>query len=189
MPITSANLTASVLAGLAGTGMTGTAVPTLASGIGQGVAAWVKTLTVLTVDVGTGGAGTGILPWLVPQPLLLGNMLAGYAANQHLGLMAPREATGVATGLALGFAQGLMTTTHPTVGTGTGVVKIVGPVAFPFLIASFSGVNIKGVAAAQKANAISQALAQTLAVFTLVIPIVGSAAPYGSSGVGTGRVI
>lgn len=190
MPITPANLTASVLAGLAGSGFTGQLLPTLASGVGNGVAQWVGALTVVTTDVGTGGAGTGILPWLVPQPVLTANMLAAYAANAHVGMNAAQEATGIATGLAIGFAQGLITTTHPTVGTGAGtVLKITGAPAISFLLAGFASVGIKGESAAKKANAISQALDQTLAVSILVVPIVGPTAPYASSGAGFGRIV
>jgi len=190
MPITPVNLAASVLAGFAGVGFTGQSLPLLANGIGQGVEQWVHSLTVITADTGTGGAGTGILPWVVPQPVLVGNMLSAYASNAHIGMNAAQEATGLATGLVTGFAQGLITTVHPTVGTGVGtIVRVTGPSAFPFLIGGFASVGIKGESAAKKANAISQALDQTLAVFTLVVPIVGPVAPYSSAGTGTGRIV
>lgn len=189
MPISSAGLTGAIIGGLSSVGFTGTGMPKLAQGIANGLFNWIRSLQVITVDAGTLGAGTGILPWFVPTPLITSNMLAAYAAVGHIGSMAPREATGLGTGLGIGFAQGVMQTTHPTVGVGTGVAKVVGGPALPFLLTGFSGVDIKGTAAVQKASAISIALTNVLAVFTLPIPIVGAPTPAGSSGVGQGRIL
>lgn len=189
MPITLGGLTGAVAAGLAAGGMVGQAVPQLAAGVSAGLMIWIPQLTVTTVDAGTLGVGTGLLPFAVPAPLIIGSLLAMYPANGHLGPMAPLEATGLGTGIATGFAQGLMTTNHPTVGTGTGVARVVGPPAFPSLVAGFGSVGITGQGSALKANAISSALVLVLQSFTVPIPIVGAASPTGSSGVGVGKIL
>jgi len=189
MPLTPAGLTGALIVGLRGVAMTGSGVPKLAQGVANGVCAWVKSLKVVTVDAGTLGVGVGFLPFAVPPPLLIASLLAAYPVNGQLGVMAPQEATGLGVGLGLGFIQGIMTTQHPTVGSGTGVAKVIGGPAFPFLMAGFAGVDIKGTGATQKASAISLALQMTLAVFTLPIPIVGAPTPMGSSGVGQGSIL
>jgi len=189
MPITSAGLAGSIITGLATVSFTGVGMPKLAQGVANGLISWVRTLTVITADAGSAGSGTSFMLWAVPSPLLVSNLLVSYAANGHIGALAPLEATGLGNGLALGFVQGALVSQHQSVGTGVGVAKVVGGPAFPYLMAGFAGVDIKGVAAVKKAAAISQALMMTLAVFTLPVPIVGSASPAGASGVGLGRIL
>lgn len=189
MPLATPNLAASITAGLFSVGIKGQDVSKLAQGIASGLVPWVRSLQVVTQDVGSAGIGTGFMLWSVPSPLLISNLLSTYSANGHIGTMAPLEATGLGKGLATGFLQGLIQTNHPGVGVGTGVAKIVVTPAFPNLMQGLASVQIKGVAAASKANAISQALTMTLSVFTIAIPIVGSASPAGASGVGIGRII
>jgi hypothetical protein len=189
MPISPASLSSSIYSGLVSVGLHGQATSKLADGVSKGLAPWVKSITVVTADTGTAGVGVGVAPWLLIPQVLVTNLLACYTVNGHLGPKAPQEAAGLGFGIALGFAQGLITTTHPVVGSGVAVPKFVSSPAFPFLISGFASVQMVGVAAAKKANAISQALAMTLAVFTLSIPIVGPVTPSGISGVGVGQII
>lgn len=189
MPLTSAGLSGSIIAGLTSAGMLGERVPQLASGIATGLVNWVRTLVVTTADTGTAGSGTGFIPWVFLAPVFIPNLLTAYSSNQLLGLFAPSEATGLGNGICTGFLQGALVTQHPQIGTGTGLCKIIWTPAFPFLMAGFSSAGIVGPSAWRKANAISQALDASLAVFILPTPIVGSATPTASSGVGFGIII
>jgi len=189
MPITSAGLTGAIITGLASATLIGQGMPKLAQGIANGLVPWIKSLSVVTADAGSAGVGTSFMVWAVPGPVLVANLLIAYPANGHIGVMAPLEATGLGIGLGLGFIQGAMVSQHAGVGTGTGIARVTGGPAFPFLMQGFAGADIKGAGAVQKASAISQALAITLAAFTLPVPIVGSASPAGASGVGLGRIL
>lgn len=189
MPITPANLTAAVAGGLASGGMLGPATPMLAAGIANGLCQWIPLLIVQTTDAGSLGAGTGFAPFAVPPPLLISNLVAAYAANGQIGPMAPLEATGLGNGLAAGFAQGLMKTNHPGVGTGTALARVLGPPAFSSLMSGFGSAGITGQGASLKANAISSALLVCLQVFQAPIPIVGSASPAAGAGVGIGKIL
>lgn len=189
MPITSAGLTGAILTGLSSMTLVGQGVPKLAQGVANGLMPWIRSLSVVTVDAGSAGVGTSLMVWAVPAPILITNLLVAYPINGHIGVMAPLEATGLGIGLGLGFAQGVMVSQHAGVGTGTGIAKVTGGPAFPFLMQGFASADIKGLGAVNKASAISQALAVTLAVFTLPVPIVGSASPAGASGVGIGRIL
>ena len=189
MPLVAPVLSATVTTGLFSGGLIGPAVPKLGSGIGQGVAIWVQQLKVNTIDTGAVGAGKGFGPLLIPQPLLLGSLLAAYAANGHLGVMAPLEALGIANGLFLGFGQGAISTTHPSVGAGAAMARITGPPAFSSLMQGFSSVGITGSGATQKANAISIALAVVIQTLVLPVAIVGAGGPSPAAGSGFGSII
>jgi hypothetical protein len=189
MPISTPNLTAAVTAGLLSGGMIGMATPKLALGIGGGLARWIPLLVVQTTDAGSLGVGTGAIPFAVPAPLLISNLIIAYAANGQIGPSAPLEATGLGNGLATGFAQGLMKTNHPGVGTGTALARVIGPPAFSSLMQGFAAAGITGQGATLKANAISTALLVCLQAFQVPIPIVGSASPAAGGGVGIGKIL
>ncbi len=189
MPLVTPALTGTITTSLLSSGMIGTATPKFASGVSLGLTTWAHQLVVNTVDVGVVGVGKGFLPFLIPTPMLLTALLVSYAANGQLGVMAPLEATGLATGISLGLAQGALVTTHPTVGTGAGVARISGPPAFSSLMQGFSSVGITGSGASAKANAISSALMVVLQTLVLPIPIVGPGSITPSSGSGSGNIL
>jgi hypothetical protein len=189
MPLVAPVLSAAVTVGIFSGGLIGPSVPQLGSGIGQGIALWVKQLKVITVDTGAIGAGKGLGPLVIPQPLLLGSLLMTYATNGQLGVMAPLEALGITNGLIVGFSQGLVSTTHPSVGAGAAVARVIGPPAFSSLMQGFSSAGITGSGAVKKANAISMALTIVLQTLALPIAIAGAAGPSPSSGSGFGSII
>jgi len=189
MPITTPNLTLAITGGLFSAGMLGTSVPQLAAGIASGLTRWLPQVVVLTTDAGSAGAGSGASPFQLPLPVMVGAMLSAYVTMKQLGPMAPLEAVGLANGLVQGFAQGIMKTTHTSVGSGTAIVRLVGPAAFSSLMAGFASVGIKGTNSANKAQAISIALQNVFGAFSPPIPIVGSASPSGASGSGFGKIL
>lgn len=177
---------------MASTGNLGVGVPTFASGIANGVCQFLTTQSkVMTVDVGTLGAGTSIIPLMVPSPLVLTSLTTGFASAGILGVMAPKLISGLATGLTTGWlALALLQLMHPTVGVGTGVARIVGPSAVPAMISGFAAAGMVGDGPTKIARAIGVGLDLTFASFVqLGIPIVGAPAPTGSSGTGFGTVI
>ena len=107
MPLTPPIIAGALLASIPASGNIGLSVPQLAAGIAAGVSLWAtSTLTIVTVDVGTLGAGVGAVPFVVPPPLLIANMIASFPATGHFGIMAPALATGIALGLAAAFPSG-----------------------------------------------------------------------------------
>lgn len=189
MPLTPPGIVGTVLPSLLATGNIGMGTPQLSSGIAAGVMLWVAQMKVTTIDAGSLGVGAGLLPCVIPQPLLLGGVLAGCAAFGNVGPMMPPFALGVATGLSLAFPQGIITTIHPTVGSGTGVARFVGPSAIPSMIGGFSSVGMVGPGSVKMASSIGMGIDIAFAAFTVPIPIVGSASPVGSGGTGTGTII
>jgi hypothetical protein len=174
---------------LLGTGMIGTATPTFALGVGIGVSKWIKTVPVTTIDAGSLGVGSGQLPLVVPAPLLLANITAAMASLGILGIMAPLKALGLSTGLSGAFPMGLIKTTHPGIGVGTGMAKFGSVPAAPLIIAGLAEVGMVGPSVVKIATAIGMGLNMTFATLVLPIPIVGSASPAAGAGIGFGMVI
>jgi hypothetical protein len=190
MPLTPPGLTLAVAGGLAGTGHLGTGMPKLAAGVAAGVIAWNSGgVKVVTVDVGAIGAGAGSIPLIMPPPLLIGGLTGGFAAMALSGVFAPLTIVGLATGLVAGFAQGLIVTAHAGVGAGTGVVKIVGSSAVPFMIAGFASVAMVSPGSVKMATAIGIGIDTAFAAFTTVTPILGGAGPAPSTGAGFGTIV
>ena len=189
MPLTPASITGLVTVNLLATGNLGTKVPQLAAGVAAGVMLWNASLKVVTIDAGTLGVGVGLLPCVIPQPLLLASFLGGLAATGNVGVMMPLLALGLANGLALSFATGVITTTHPTVGTGTGVARFNGGSAVPGMIGGFASVGMVGPGPTKIATGIGVGLDTAFAAFTVPIPIVGPPSPAASGGTGFGTIV
>jgi hypothetical protein len=190
MPIALPVAVPTLAANLVSTGMIGVGVPKYATAVINGLTLWVPQIAVNTNDVGSGGAGTNIpLPTLVPQPLLLGNLVAGMTSQGLIGPLMPPFILGLANGLVAVFLQTLVVTQHVGVGTGSGVARFTAPPAFPSIIAGFAMAGIVGVAASRKAAALAQGLDSTFASLFLPVAIVGSASPSVTSGVGFGKII
>lgn len=188
MPLTPVGISGAIIPALVGTGMIGTGVAQFANGVAAGIMLWVGQLTVTTVDVGTAGVGVGLLPCAIPQPLLLAGFQSSFPASGLLGIMSPLLATGLAVGLSVAFPQGIITTTHPTVGVGTGVASFPGPSAIPSMIAGFKSVGMVGPSTEQAATAIGLGLDIAFAGFVVPVPIVGPPSPVASGGTGTGKI-
>ena len=189
MPLVPPLLTASIVAGLASSGLTGPSAIQLAQGVGLGVFTWAQFLVVNTVDVGVRGVGVGVTPFFIPPPVLMANLTGFYASNGQAGPTAPLEVVGLSNGLSIGLALGTLQTQHPQVGIGSGVAYVAGPPALPFLLAGFASSGIIGPLAPAKANAISMALLTSLATLLVPIIIVGTPSLSPSAGIGQGKVI
>lgn len=190
MPVTIPGIMGSVIPNLVSTGMIGTGVPQYARGVALGLSQWIPLVKVTTVDAGTAGVGKNVpLPLVVPNPLLQGNLLAGMASQGLVGLMMPLFITGLTNGLVISFAQMLVVTTHPSVGVGAGVAKLVAPPAAASIISGFAQAGMKGDATIRKALALASGLDGTFASLVLPVAIVGPPSPIGSAGSGFGNIL
>jgi hypothetical protein len=189
MPLTPVGVAGVLTPALIASGQTGIAVPQFALGVGTGVTIFAQASAVVTADTGTLGVGAGAQPLIVPQPLLLSSLLAGFAATAQVGIMAPLLAVGLANGLALGFLQGLLVTTHPGVGLGAGVGRIIAVGAVPSMIAGFAAAAMIGPAAIKMATAIGIALTITFAAFVTPIVIAGPPSVLPGAGPGFGKIV
>jgi hypothetical protein len=190
MPLTPATLTPVLVANLFSTGNIGPGVTQYATGVANGVCVhFTSNIKVTTVDAGSLGVGTGILPFLVAQPLLLTSLLSGFTMGGILGVMAPPLALGLANGLAVGLLSGFIKTNHPGIGTGAGIARLTGSTAVPAMINGFKAAGMKGSGPEKKARAIGLGLDLVTASFLMTIPIVGSASPAAGAGVGIGSIV
>jgi len=190
MPIALPAISGVLTTNLFATALIGTDTPRLASGVATGLVSWVPQVTVSTVDAGSAGAGTGVpVPWVVPQPILLGLLTANIPPAGFVGLFTPSLIIGLANGLALSFLQMLISTTHFSVGTGSGVASFKAPPAATSMVAGFASAGLVGDAAPRLATAIGISLDSAIASLVIPIVIVGSASPSAATGVGTGKII
>jgi len=169
----------------------GPGMPKLAMGVAIGVTNYLTMAAkVTTVDAGTLGVGTSLMPLIVPNFLLQPALTAGFKSMNILGPMAPLTIMGLTNGLVSGWlALALLQTNHPGIGNGTGVARIVGPSAVPSMLLGFSAMGMVGDGPVKMATAIGIGLDITFSAFFEPILIVGPSAPAGGAGVGFGTVI
>lgn len=185
MPVIVPGIMGALIPNLVSTGMIGIGVPKYALGVSLGLSKWISKVRVITVDVGTLGVGKSApTPLLVPQPLLYTNLMIGAASQGLLGALLPPFTVGLANGLCLAFTQMILNTTHPSVGSGGGVAKFLGPPAAMSMLQGFKQAGMTGNASDKKAKAIGRALDMTFAVLVLPVGIVGP--PSISPGAGSG---
>jgi hypothetical protein len=189
MPLTPPGLAAALIPALLASGNTGIAVPQFALGVATGVCLFTQSSPATSVDAGTLGVGATAMPFLVPQPLILTNLLAGFAATGTVGIMMPSLALGLSVGLNVGFLQGVLTMVHPSVGLGAAVVKLVPAGAVPAMIAGFAAAAMVGPGAIKTATGIGIGLTTLFAAYTLPAPIVGPPNIAPGAGVGVGKIV
>ncbi len=189
MPVTTAGGALILTPSLFGVGMLGLGTPKLASAIAHGLSLWADTRSVTTADVGTLGAGVGVVPLFVPPPLLLAALTPAFIAEGIYGLLAPLFLTGLSTGMSGALLQGLIQTQHPSVGIGAGAGQIKGPPAVQAFLEAFTEAEMVGEGPTKLAHAIGEALDAVFAAYVIPTPIVGPPSPLPSAGVGFGRIV
>jgi hypothetical protein len=189
MALTIPGAQAAFMGGLSGASIVGASSPSFALGISIGLVTWVATVSVETADVGTAGAGAGTTVLVVPAPTLLTALQEAFPAAGLVGAMAPALATGLSNGFATAFPQANVITTHPTVGTGSGVAKFIAPPAITAMQEGLASQGMTNTGALQIAGAISTALTAVFSVFTIPVVIVGPSSSDPSTGVGTGKIV
>lgn len=189
MPVTPPTMAGAIAPNLAASGSIGLSAPQLALGVGIGVATWTQQIVVSTVDTGTLGSGSGVpTPILIP-PSLIGNMLSGFASFGMTGILSPALATALANGIMLGYLQGLLVTSHPTVGVGAGVAKFSAPAAGPSIIAGLGSAGMSGQQVPKIGGAIGMGLDLSFASLVMPVAIVGAPSPSSGGGVGVGKIV
>ncbi len=191
MPLNPPALATAFLApNLASVGHIGSGMPKLAMAVAIGVTQFLTLQAkVITVDTGTLGVGTSILPMLIPPQLFQPAFLTGFASAGILGPIAPLTITGLANGLSAGLlALALLQTNHPGIGVGTGIARITGPSAIPSMLSGFASLGMVG-GGTKIATAVGIGLDIVFTAFVEPIPIVGVGSPVGGAGVGFGSVI
>ena len=189
MALTPPTLAGTLIPNLAATGHLGVSMPQFALGVANGVLQWFQVLVVATADTGQLGAGAGVVPLIVPQPVLLAAMSSTFPASGITGIMAPLTILGLSNGLSLGFAQGQVLTTHPMIGVGTGVCTFKGPPAVPSRLAGFASAGLVGTGMVQIATALGVALTTVFSSLVLPTPIAGAGSPASGAGTGTGKIL
>jgi len=192
MPLAPPALAAGFLApNLASVGQIGPAVPQFASGIASGVVAYLTGgLKVLATGGGVTGAGTTILPLIVPPPLMQSALLGGFSSLGIIGPLSPLTATGISNGLTQGWlALALIQATWPNVGVGAGVAKFLGPSAIPFMVSGFASAGMVTSGSVKMATAIGTALDTVFQSLVVPVPIVGSPSIVPANGLGFGFIV
>jgi len=190
MPFTPTGAALAIGSGLLSTGHLGPGVVKLAAGVAAGCSLWLAGgAKPISVDAGAVGTGIGTIPLVVPPPLLLAGLTAGFAAQGIIGPFAPLTILGLSTGLATAFPQALILTNHPGVGVGTGIVTIKGSSAVPFMIQGFATAGMVTPGSIRKATAIGIGLDTAFAGFVIPTPILGGGGPVPSAGAGFGQIV
>lgn len=174
-------------------GIRGSYTPQLAKAISLGISTYFLAANkILTVDAGVIAGGRGVSTVLginagALTPLLIGTM----AQNGLLGTFQPNLAIAISTAFATWFASNQTITTHPAVGTGAGVGKVIALVPSGMesaLIGFMAAQGILGTYQPKLSKAIAAAVVPHILTAGLVfVPISGSSSiiPGGGSGIGT----
>ncbi len=189
MPITTTGGALILTPALVGVGMIGTATPKLSSTVAQGLSLWADTRKVQTADVGTLGAGVGLLPLLVPAQLFVPLLIGNFVAQGIFGPLAPLYIAGLAPALSAALLPGFIKTNHPAVGLGVATASIKGPPAVALFLQAFEEEGMSGEGPQKLARALGLTFDQVFAPFLIPVPIVGPPSPAPSAGVGFGSIL
>lgn len=190
MPVIAAPATADLLPQLAGCSILGVGAPKLAFAICTGLSTWTPRIKVFTADAGTAGVGKGVpTPILLPTPLLIQYLTAGFAQEGILGLMAPPLILGLATGISQIYLKVFTNTVHSSVGVGAGLARFQTDPLVPDLLAGFAAIAAVGEGPTKMSKAIGSAMSLTFSGVTQPQPIVGTPSIIASTGVGVGTLL
>lgn len=195
MPVTSAQLTPTILSQLNARGVVGPFAANLSAGIALGTEGFIQSLVVQSQATGALGVGVGTGKWFL-EPTSGSTTLAAQMAGS--GLVGTHQ-TQIATGLAFGISivvnsSALVQTAVPTVAVGAGVGTITnanGALATQLLYAGLVANGITGNRASTLASAVGQGLAIWFRTGTITTAIAGTPVvpPVTGAGIGIGRIV
>lgn len=173
---------------MAGAGFQGTNVPALSLAVATALATWLPTITGISADVGVAGVGASFgVPF---SASVVPTVAAAIAGQGFVGTASPQLVAGLSTGILETLPQIQATGTHPTVGSGTGVVTFAAALsAVPFCLAAFAGAGLLGIESAKLATGFGIALTGIFQAMVIPIAITGSGSTVPSSGAGTVRLV
>jgi hypothetical protein len=192
MALDSSILTPIFLSSLVGNGIVGSGVFQLAEGLASGLSDYCKSgISVQTIDAGTLGVGTGTgIGIIVPLPVIVAAMQATFIAHGFIGPFAPLKANGISQGIVQSMILAQISTTHPTVGLGSGAtILIPNPsISLSSFKGGMEGSGMKGPKVPDLAAAVSEALDISLASSIGFVVIAGPPSIVPSSGTGNGTL-
>jgi len=189
MPLVPPALALTLGSNLVSTGHIGFGMPKLAQAIALGTTIWAQKATVNVQGAGVTGTGIATIPMLVPQPLLLASIEAGFLSAGIIGVFHPLTVLGLANGFATGLPAGILFATVVGVGTGAGIARVTSPPATSSFQEGFAAMDMATQGGQKMALALGIAFDQIFAAYLIPIPIVGPAGPAPGVGVGTGKII
>lgn len=168
----------------------GVAIPQLAGAVANGLVAYAAAgITVVTVDTGLAGSGTGIgFGVILATPALQGALTASLSGASLLGVAVAQLSNALAAGFSQVLGMANINTVHAGVGSGTGVVTLVPSSGVAAFNGAFSGAGLVGAGANILASAIAAGLDSALSSATGVVTIAGAAGTSPASGTGTGII-
>lgn len=168
----------------------GIAIPQLAGAVANGLVTYAASgITVMTVDTGLAGGGTGIgFGIVLATPVLQGALSASLAGASLLGVAVVQLSNALAAGFSQALGMANINTVHAGVGTGTGVVTLIPTSGIAAFNGAFSGAGLVGTGANILASAIATGLDSALSSATGVVTIAGAAGTSPASGTGTGLI-
>jgi hypothetical protein len=192
MPLDPGSVTAIMTSSLLGASIAGIGSTQLATGVANGLSLYANSgLTVISVDTGVLGAGTGVgVGIILPTPMLVGAFTGTFPAGGIAGIMSPALIAALSLGFTQAFATAIINTVNPTVGVGAGVVTPIpkSVASIPAFIAGFASAGMTGISSIPLATAIAQGLDLSLLSGKGIIAIAGSPSIYASAGAGTGKL-
>jgi hypothetical protein len=196
MPLTPPGLQGLLTPLVTAANYTGTSAPSLVSAIANAVSSWLTTLIVKTTDIGLMGVGTGIGKAIITPASLIGPLQGMATANGIKGTAAPALMAAIGNGVSsFVSSMGMVQTTHPGIGVGTGIGQLIipGPASLQgLLMAQLVAMQIKGTSAISFATAVASGLSTGMASTIVSVVITGSPTlppPVTGSGVGIGKLV
>jgi hypothetical protein len=172
-------------------GMTGVGMSQLAVGCATGLQLYMTGgCTVISIDVGTLGVGSGIgLGMFLPGPLLTGIMSSLFVASLIAGPFSPITAEAISFGISSSLLTANISTINAGVGIGVGKVQCIpnGTGGTLFTSALISS-GMTGSSIPSLGQAIGGALDSSISSAQGIVAIVGSPNILPSAGVGFGQI-
>lgn len=165
----------------------------LATGVANGLSIYGKTgMNVTTIDVGTLGTGKGAGVGVLIVPLILAQSLAATFKPAGInGISAGQLISALTMGFTKALSTAVISTLHPSVGTGTGQLLIgKNPVvAAKTFVGAFETAGMTGSMAVNAATAIAIGLDNALPFARGTVVIAGPPNIVPGAGVGTGKLL
>lgn len=193
MPLDRISVSGIMRVSLFGVGLVGSGSNQLVAGLTDALCTYGTTaMSVKTIDSGTLGVGKGMgIGVILPQPILMVSLLASLPSEGIAGLSMPQVALGTSIGYSIALSTAIVSTFHPSVGTGSGKVQIFQNTvaAIGIFTKSFISAGMSGSMVVPLATAIAKGLDAVLPSAIGVVAITGSPSVAPSGGVGFGNLI
>ena len=179
------------LGSLVANGQIGPSISQFASGLALGLFQYTQSgLTVISIDAGVLGVGTGICPTIIlPEPVLLVSLMTSLAGHGIIGPTMPLQANAIALGVSVSLALAQVQTINPLVGIGAGKLQLIpNGTGGSIFAAAFKASGMVGSMVTNLGLAVGLGLDAVIATAIGVVAIVGSPSIVPSGGVGTGVI-